>query len=249
MPKREVSRLLGGLLLAALLLAGWEASGWDLVVSGWFGNASGFAWRDHPFTRDLLHDGGRWLAAAVLVLLVVDAIRPLVAGPARRQRWLGIALVLPPLAVVPALKRLSSTSCPWDLAAFGGTLPYVPHWLPGVTDGGSGHCFPSGHAVAAFALWGTVFAWHEARPGLARAWFVGVALVGLLFGWAQLARGAHFVSHTLWSAWLCAALAAAGWMLAGAGARLAERSAARRWTAASGAGTIAAETARAPRPR
>ena len=26
---------------------------------------------------------------------------------------------------------------------------------------------------------------------------------GLLFGWARLARGAHFPSHTMWSAWLC----------------------------------------------
>lgn len=197
------------LLAGLLLLAGWEASGWDLVVSGWFADAHGFRWRDEPLARDVLHDGGRWAAAAVLALLVVDALRPLVAGPSRRVRWLGVALVLLPLAVVPTLKRFSSTSCPWDLQVFGGTLPYVPHWLPGVSDGGGGHCFPSGHAVAAFALWGVVFAWRDAHPGLARAWFVAVALVGLAFGWAQLARGAHFVSHTLWSAWLCAALAAA----------------------------------------
>lgn len=28
-------------------------------------------------------------------------------------------------------------------------------------------------------------------------------VVGTLFGWAQMARGAHYPSHTLWSAWLC----------------------------------------------
>jgi membrane-associated PAP2 superfamily phosphatase len=27
--------------------------------------------------------------------------------------------------------------------------------------------------------------------------------VGLLLGWTQLVRGAHFPSHMLWSAWLC----------------------------------------------
>ena len=206
MSRRDVIALAA----AALLLLAWEALGWDLAVSGWFADTRGFAWRDHPLTRDVLHDGGRWASAVVLLLLVVDAVRPLVDGPSRRRRWLGVGLVLLPLVVVPAFKRASATSCPWDLASFGGTLPYVPHWLPGVTDGGSGHCFPSGHAVAAFALWGVVFAWRDARPGLARAWFIAVALVGLLFGWAQLVRGAHFVSHTLWSAWLCAALAAAG---------------------------------------
>jgi membrane-associated PAP2 superfamily phosphatase len=30
-----------------------------------------------------------------------------------------------------------------------------------------------------------------------------ILVLGALFGWAQLARGAHFASHTLWSAWLC----------------------------------------------
>ena len=219
MSRRDVIALAG----AALLLAVWELLGWDLAVSGWFADASGFAWRDHPLPRDVLHGGGRWASAAVLLLLVVDAVRPLVDGPSRGRRWLGIGLVLLPLAVVPSLKRVSSTSCPWDLAQFGGTLPYVPHWLPGVTDGGSGRCFPSGHAVAAFALWGVVFAWRDARPGLARAWFIGVAVVGLLFGWAQLVRGAHFVSHPLWSAWLCAALAAAGAGVAAAAARAARR--------------------------
>jgi membrane-associated PAP2 superfamily phosphatase len=35
-----------------------------------------------------------------------------------------------------------------------------------------------------------------------------VLLFGAVFAWAQLARGAHYASHSLWSAWLCAALAA-----------------------------------------
>ena len=26
---------------------------------------------------------------------------------------------------------------------------------------------------------------------------------GLLLGWAQQLRGAHYLSHTLWSAWIC----------------------------------------------
>lgn len=34
-------------------------------------------------------------------------------------------------------------------------------------------------------------------------------LAGALFGLAQTLRGAHYPSHTLWSAWLCAALCVA----------------------------------------
>ena len=86
---------------------------------------------------------------------------------------------------------------------------YVSHWQLGVPDGGAGHCFPSGHAVTAFAFLGLYFLWRGHNLPRARAWLATVAVVGRLFGAAQLARGAHYPSHTLWSAWLCWALCVA----------------------------------------
>jgi membrane-associated PAP2 superfamily phosphatase len=202
-------RDLAATLIALALLVAWEASGLDLALTGVFGSAGGFAWRDAWLTRDVLHTGGRWLGWALLGLLVVDAARPLARGPSRAERlwWLGV--VLAGLMLVPLLKRFSSTSCPWDLAAFGGgaQVHHVPHWLLGVADGGPGHCFPSGHAVAAFAFFGTVFLWRPHRPRAARALLAAVLLLGTAYGVAQLARGAHHASHSLWSAWLCWALA------------------------------------------
>ncbi|WP_367162306.1 phosphatase PAP2 family protein, partial [Methylibium sp.] len=190
-------------LLALGALLCWDFSGLDLVVTGWFGDAGGFAWRDAWLTSALLHRGGRNLAGAVLALMTIDALRPLVAGPPRaeRMRWLGTTLVC--LLLVPALKRASLTSCPWDLQGFGGVAAYVPHWRVAVADGGPGHCFPSGHAVAAFAFLSGYFLWRRHRPVAARRWLVGVCLAGLTLGGAQVARGAHFPSHVLWSAWLC----------------------------------------------
>jgi membrane-associated PAP2 superfamily phosphatase len=32
--------------------------------------------------------------------------------------------------------------------------------------------------------------------------------MGAVFGWAQMVRGAHFPSHTMWSAWVCWVLCA-----------------------------------------
>ena len=86
---------------------------------------------------------------------------------------------------------------------FGGSARYVPHWMLGSFDGGPGHCFPSGHAVAAFAFFSGWFLFRSTRPALARAWLGAVRVAGLAYGWGQLARGAHYPSHTLWSAWLC----------------------------------------------
>lgn len=208
---RTRADLLTPIASAAALLA-WDAAGWDLAVSRWVGGPAGFAWRDAWWTSRLLHDGGRWAAWALLLALVLAAWRTPAAvahGPSRAHRWRWLAVMGACVLAVPALKRFSSTSCPWDLAEFGGVASHVSHWRFGVFDGGPGHCFPSGHAVAAFAFFGLYFMWRDHDPRRARAWLAGVGLAGLAFGVAQLLRGAHYLSHTLWSAWLCWAISAA----------------------------------------
>lgn len=194
------------LLLAAgalVLLLAWEGSGWDLTLIRNYGNASGFIWRDHWLTRAVLHEGGRWVAGAGLAWLILDALRPAIAGPSRNERRYWLAVVVVGLIGVPLMKRVTTTSCPWDLLEFGGPVAYVPHWNPFLTDGGPGHCFPAGHAVSAFAFFGTYFLWRTHRPWTARIVLGVTLLLGAAFTWAQMARGAHFVSHSLWSAWLC----------------------------------------------
>lgn len=200
------------LALAALLL--WDLSGLDLALSAAVAGPDGFPWRDAWFTRTLLHDGGRWAAGAVLIAVIVPLLRPPAPGaPTRRDRLFALAVLLLGLVTVPTLKRASSTSCPWDLADFGGTASYVSHWQFGVADGGPGHCFPSGHAVAAFAFFALYFLWRPHDPQRARVWLLGTLGAGVLFGAAQWLRGAHFVSHVAWSAWICWAVAAAAFRL------------------------------------
>lgn len=196
-------------LATLIALLGWEAAGLDLPLSRLLGDAGGFPLRDHLLVRTVLHDGGRWLSGLLLAVLALDAWRPVLRGPDRRARAYWLTVVAFGMAAVPLAKRFSSTSCPWDLAEFGGHAAYVPHWLPGLSDGGPGHCFPSGHAVAAFAFLGTWFLWRDHRPRLGRALLAGVLMLGAAFAWAQMARGAHFASHALWSAWLCWTIAAA----------------------------------------
>lgn len=199
--------------LALLALLAWDLSGWDLALIRLYGDAQGFALRNAWITRNLLHDGGRWLSAAMLALLVWDVWRPILPGRTLKHRLFGLGVVLLNLLVVPLIKRFTSTSCPWDLAEFGGIAAYVPHWQLGVSGGGGGHCFPSGHAVAAFAFFGAYFSWRQHHPRLARATLVGVLVVGSLFAWAQMARGAHFASHSLWTAWLCWTVAMAAYLV------------------------------------
>jgi len=206
-------------LLGLLPVLLWDASGLDVPAARLFGTAQGFVWSQHPAFVLLLHKTPRAIGWGFLLALCWGAWRPwgfLRALPAPERWQLLLSIVLALLAVV-TLKRLSGTSCPWDLADFGGAAHYVSHWRWGMADGGPGHCFPAGHASAGFAFASGWFALRRTLPRLARRWLLAALLAGCVLGLAQQVRGAHYVSHTLWTAWICWAVGWAvevlrGWM-------------------------------------
>lgn len=104
-------------------------------------------------------------------------------------------------AMVSWLKSLSAHSCPWDLQAFGGHASWFALLSPVPPGAGPGHCFPAGHASGGFALLALWYWQREVRPAQAGRWLVLALGYGSLMGLGQMARGAHFLSHTLWSAW------------------------------------------------
>jgi membrane-associated PAP2 superfamily phosphatase len=194
---RDLRRALLG--LCALLL--WEATGWDAVVSGWFGGGAGFALRRAAWLQLPLHDGLRLLAGAALLYLLLRVLRPGRLPRAAAAWCLGVTLLC--MLGIAGFKSLTLSSCPWDLALFGGRADWVRHWQWGVADGGPGRCFPSGHATVGFAFFAAAFAWRAHDRQCARAWWWAACAVGTVAGLAQVARGAHFVSHVGWTAWLC----------------------------------------------
>jgi membrane-associated PAP2 superfamily phosphatase len=70
-------------------------------------------------------------------------------------------------------------------------------------DGGAGGCFPAGHASAAFAYVGGYFVLRRASVRAAALWLSVALVAGLVLGVSQQMRGAHYMSHTLWTAWIC----------------------------------------------
>lgn len=190
--------------VSLLLLAAWEASGLDLRLASWFANAQGFVWRDHWLASAVLHTGAHRLSIVFAIGLLVFSILP--RGPMRRlsrreRAWL-VGVTLSGMLLISVFKRLSATSCPWELQAFGGTIAHVPHWMLGVYDGGPGHCFPAGHASSALA-WVAGFFVLSLGTRVRWIWLACALGAGLVLGIAQQVRGAHFMSHTLWTAWLC----------------------------------------------
>ena len=195
----------GMILVAMLLLA--ENSRLDvLVAESWYRLEGGqWAWRDSWYANNLIHFyGKRMLFAFGLVLI---ALLFLGRFSARLRRWRKtLAYVLACLAVLPALvallKYFSQVPCPWDLVRFGGEQPYehTASYALGHTD--TGNCFPAGHASGGFALLSIYFAslGHARRPFV---WLLPGLLVGWIFALGQQSRGAHFLSHDLWTLSIC----------------------------------------------
>ncbi|MDP1528830.1 phosphatase PAP2 family protein [Rhodoferax sp.] len=199
--------LITGSCLTGLLI--WDASGLDLAVMHGLANEQGFSLRDNWWLADLLHTGGRQLAGVVFLAVLVMIGWPI--GWFRTlPRWQRIEIVLGIvlcLLTISSLKHFSLTSCPWDLQEFGGKASYVSHWTWGTRDGGAGHCFPAGHASSALAFIALALPWlfsGNARLHRRGQWLLLLVLFsGLVLGLAQTLRGAHYPSHSLWTAWIC----------------------------------------------
>jgi membrane-associated PAP2 superfamily phosphatase len=116
-------------------------------------------------------------------------------------RVLALSAVCVPLAI-SLLKQVSVSHCPWDLQRYGGHEPYVRllEWLPAGVP--AGHCMPAGHASSALWLIGLATFWLPHRPRMPAA-MGGLALAfALVVAGIQQLRGAHFLTHTLWSVWI-----------------------------------------------
>jgi len=200
------------LLLAAGLLfdVAWDLAALDLPLARAFAGVDGFPLREAWPLSLVLHEGGRYGSWALALALCIGVWWPWGAlGRLELARRFQLALTPLALVMAPALlKAFSQTSCPWDLHEFGGAARLVSHWVfANGGDGGSGHCFPAGHAAAGFAFIGGYFAFRDEAPSIARRWLGGALLAGFTLGIGQQLRGAHFMSHTLWTAWLCGAIA------------------------------------------
>ncbi len=192
--------------LAALLLT-W--SGLDFRLADVLYRLEGGRWalHDHYLTRALLHDGAKEVGRVVffgLLFVALTSIWQPRLRAWRRPLWYLVVAIPVAVALVGWVKRSGWGLCPWDMARYGGDQPAGFAYfaaLPGQTD--TGHCFPAGHAAGGYALLALYFLWRELRPRWAlRGLAVGIGL-GLVLGFDQQLRGAHFLSHDLCTAALC----------------------------------------------
>lgn len=210
--------LLVRLAISGALFISWDVLNLDNAVSNIWGNSAGFALKEHAFWGVTVYKTERVMGWACLALLLWMVFKPpafatVFQAMPRHRRWLMLAGVIMALLLIQWLKWRSLSSCPWDYQIYGGIAQDISHWRFGMRDGGPGHCFPAGHPSAGFAFLAVPAFVMLSSPRLA-AWLAAAAIsLGSLLGLTQIARGAHFVSHVMWSAWWCAAVAtAAVWL-------------------------------------
>lgn len=196
------------LTLVLIVTLIWDIAGLDLAWARWYGNMQGFALRNDVMLQYWFHDvaqNGSRVLFAVCIAMIFFPLGVFKRLSKADRVHLVVATLSASLFVV-AVKQLSTTSCPWSLAEFGGTAPYVGHWQWGVSDGGGGRCFPGGHASSGFAYVAAAFWLRKASKPLGMVVWLLASVAGLVLGIVQQMRGAHFFSHTLWAWLLCCAV-------------------------------------------
>lgn len=187
---------------AALELTSFDRRVAELLVAdgrGWLG-------ADAWWANQLLHAGGKDLVVAIGVVALGVAVVSRFSGALRpwgRSALYVAATLAFGAGTVSLLKDATNVDCPRDLSLFGGSRPYVRLLEDKPDDLPAGKCWPGGHSSGAFGLFGLYFVARERHRSLARAALFGILGLGTLFAFGQWSRGAHFVSHDLWSAAIC----------------------------------------------
>lgn len=189
-------------------LMGWDGE-WADRLYAWQGHR--WALRDAFLTETIAHRVGHAVSVlgwcATLVAWIVAMRRESLRAWRRPLGYLLLS-VLVATTLVGFVKHWSNMDCPWDLTRYGGARPFIG--LLGTRPVGlaRGICFPAGHASSGYAWMALYFFLAVVRPRW--RWIgLGVGLAsGALFGLSQQLRGAHFLSHDLWTLMICWAVAA-----------------------------------------
>lgn len=209
MPPLRIDRTLWpaiGLLIGAFSF--FELTGVDLFLQDQLFDFGSRIWvvdAGSLFWRALFYTGPK----AIIILLGVGlfglALAPSkwrapfsLSMPARRHFFVALLTLASVPIFIGQLKAATNVFCPSEIRRYGGDVPYV-RVLESYPDGDrpsrKGRGFPAGHASGGFAL--------LALSGLARTrrsqlMLIAFALAaGSAMGLYQMAKGAHYLSHTV----------------------------------------------------
>lgn len=203
--------LAGGALLIVVIAQFTDLDLW-LADLHYDRSRHAFPWQSTWFAVDLMHGYVKNILVWSGILVIVAALADFVLRPRRidpltrtRLRILALSALIEP-RFVKFIKDYTHLQCPWSIERYGGGEPLlrILDTLPAGTP--LGNCFPAGHASTGMWLVAVAVFWLPQHPRRALYGYLGGLAVGLALGWVQQMRGAHFLTHTLWTAWIASAL-------------------------------------------
>ena len=195
--------LIAFILLAILV----ELGGIDAVIADYLYAAEGGQWslKEAWITSVVIHKIGKYLSLLIALILLLTLLQTFITGKLqayRRELLYLLCAAGGSSGLISVIKSVSHVSCAWDFSRYGGEHEYATVFSELFHRSG-GDCFPAGHASGGYA-W---VAFYFLGVHLQSRWrWVGLTFamgVGLIFGVSQQLRGAHFVSHDLWTIAIC----------------------------------------------
>ncbi|OTG93016.1 phosphatase PAP2 family protein [Acinetobacter sp. ANC 3832] len=172
-------------------------------IHPWMDQFGNFIYRNNWYLVHINHRIFKYILIAVYVSFLVLWCASFKVKRLKANRWLyGYMFWVSILStgLIGLLKSKSAHACPWNMTHETAT-GFI--WDFTATHG---HCFPGGHASTGFALVTGFFVYRLARPKLAYVFLFAGLICGFILGWGQMMRGAHFLSHNLWTGWIILAM-------------------------------------------
>jgi membrane-associated PAP2 superfamily phosphatase len=196
------------LLLLSLLFVLVTGSDFDQMLASWFYQLQGGQWllQNYWLTETVLHQGVRQVNQWVMALLLCYWLTLVVTGRrASSHRALGVLLLSLILCFssVALFKKYIPMDCPWDLQQFGGDKNFVGLFSFRPETMAPNQCFPAGHASIGYGWMALYYFCLLICPAKARLALFSSICLGLVLGFAQQLRGAHFISHDIATAAVC----------------------------------------------
>lgn len=202
-----LKHIVPALVFIPLMLLAYPHTHFDTGISDLFFSTQlhRFTLKNDPFLTVWMHVRLKWLMVAIALSSLVLALLSYRLSSLKAYRlpllWVFAGMVVSTTAV-SVFKHYSLHGCPWDITLYGGSLPLLDLFTSPPAGTEAGRCFPAGHPSGGFALMAFYFAFMHSKPRFSVLMLWIGLLMGLLMGLVQMMRGAHFLSHVLWSGWL-----------------------------------------------
>lgn len=169
------------------------------LIQPWMSPHGEFFLKNNWYLDSLNHQYAKQLLIIVYISFLglwIATFKSKKLRPMRATYLYLFLMVILSTCVIGILKSQSDHACPWDMVVpIGQSYTWNFNQI-------AGHCFPGGHASTGFALMVGYFVYQAKNHPRAIFYLIAAIILGFGMGWAQMMRGAHFLSHNLWTGWI-----------------------------------------------